>query len=214
MPTPKPQIRSLFATPICIHFLPVANEANTELRPLILDKLSSNGSILRGQGWRSAADFESWGGLHNETLVRVVRELADSATSTRSGGRVSLDWKVACVAAVRQQGDHQETASRPGAFWSGIYYVDDGYQKSDDKALGGECELFDPRGALPSMVSPGLAFRIPGGLAAGQAETIRPQSGMIILHPSWLARGESRFDGQGQRVTIEFDLVAPVNGSS
>jgi len=61
MPTPKPQIRSLFATPICIHFLPVANEANTELRPLILDKLSSNGSILRGQGWRSAADFESWG---------------------------------------------------------------------------------------------------------------------------------------------------------
>ena len=209
MPTPKPQIRSLFATPICVHFLPVATEANTELRPLILDRMSSDGAAVSGQGWRSRPDFETWGGLHNETLMRVARELADSMTATRSGGRISLDWKVSSVAAVRQQGDYQENAGRHGGFWSGIYYVDDGYQKSDNDALGGECELIDPRGNLPAVDSPNLAFRIPGGLTAGHAETIRPQSGMIILHPSWLARGETRFEGLGQRVTIEFELAAP-----
>jgi hypothetical protein len=32
---------------------------------------------------------------------------------------------------------------------------------------------------------------------------------MIILHPSWLPRGERRYDGAGQRVTVEFDLIAP-----
>jgi len=214
MATPKPQIRNLFATPICVHFLPVATEANAELRPLVLEKASADGGGNGGHGWRSQPDFESWGGLHNETLMRVARELADSMTATRAGGRVNVEWKVTSVAAVREHGDSQATSARHGAFWSGIYYVDDGYQKSDDEALGGQCELFDPRGALPAMVSPGLAFRIPGGLTAGHAETIRPQSGMIILHPSWLARGENRFGGQGQRITIEFDLAAPPNGAS
>src|SRR5258708_752594 len=211
MATPNPQIRNLFATPVCIHFLPIANEANAELRPLILEKVNSNGGVVRGQGWRSSPDFESWGGPHRDTLMRGVREVADSVTATRAGGRITLDWKVTSVAAVRQQGDYQESAPRPGAFWSGVYYVDDGYQKSDDAALGGDCELQDPRGPLPAMVAPNLAFRIQGGLTAGQWETIRPKSGMIILHPSWVVRGESRYDGQGQRVAIEFDLGVPTN---
>ena len=213
MATPKPQIRSLFATPVCIHFLPIANEANAELRPLIMERMQGNGAVARGQGWHSAADFDSWGGPHAETLARVIRELADSLTATRAGGRVSLDWKLSCAASVRQPGEYQEVAARHGAFWSGIYYVDDGYLKSDDANLGGECELSDPRGPLPAMLAPHLAFRVQGGLTAGQTETIRPQSGMIILHPSWVARGESRYDGSSQRVAIEFDLV-PASGTT
>jgi len=209
MATPKPQIRSLFATPVTVHFLPIAAEANAELKPLILEKAQSNGNSVLGQGWRSAPDFASWGGNHAETLFRVVRELANSLTSTRSGGRLTLEWDVIASAAMRQKGEYQELAAKPGAFWSGIYYVDDGYAKSDDEKLGGECELADPRGALPAMVAPDLAFRVPGGLTAGRSEIIRPQSGMIILHPSWLQRGEKMHDGPAQRLTIEFDLTAP-----
>lgn len=214
MPTPKPQIRSLFATPVAVHFLPVAAEVNADLRPLILEKASGsaqgNGGA-RGQGWRSAPDFESWGGAHAQTLFRVVRDLANSITATRSGGRLTLEWAIQSSAALRQKGDYQEMAARPGAFWSGIYYVDDGYAKSDDEALGGECELADPRGPLPAMVAPGLAYRVPGGLTAGMSEIIRPQSGMIVLHPSWQPRGERRYDGTVQRLTIEFDLVGPAS---
>jgi hypothetical protein len=162
-----------------------------------------------GQGWRSPPDFESWGGGAAETLYRVLREIADSLSATRSGGRVNLEWKIAAFAAVRQKGEFSELAARPGALWSGLYYVDDGYGKSDDETLGGECELADPRGALPAMVAPHLAFRIPGGATAGMVETIRPQMGMIILHPSWQPRGERRYDGANHRVTIEFDLAVP-----
>lgn len=210
MATPKPQIRSMFATPVCVHFLPVAQEVNAELRPLILDKMTSVGTTdAHGQGWRSPADFASWGGGAAETLFRVLREQADGLTATRSGGRVNLEWKISAVAAVRQKGEYCERAARPGAMWSGVYYVDDGYGKSDDETLGGECELADPRGALPAMVAPHLAFRIPGGVTAGAVETIRPQMGMIILHPSWQPRGERRYDGANHRVTIEFDLAVP-----
>ena len=210
MVAPKPQIRSMFATPVCQHYLAVAQEFNAELRPLILEKAkleASNGN--HSQGWRSGSDLESWGGSHLQTLFRVARELADSLTATRNGSRVTLDWTIAAAAAIRQKGDYVERAARPGWFWSGIYYVDDGYQKLDDEALGGECELSDPRGVLPAMVSPQYGFRVPNGLTAGQIETIRPASGMIILHPSWQPRGERRFEGGSQRVTIEFDLAVP-----
>ncbi len=210
MATQKPQVRSMFPTPVCVHFLPVAQEVNAELRPLVLDKMAANGiADSRGQGWRSLADFESWGGGPAQTLFRVLRELADGVTATRSGGRVALEWKIAACAIVRQKSDYAELAARPGAMWSGIYYVDDGYAKSDDEALGGECELADPRGALPAMVAPHLSFRIPGGVTAGHLETIRPQTGMILMHPSWQPRGERRFEGASQRVAIEFDLLPP-----
>jgi hypothetical protein len=206
MPASKPQIRSLFPTPLTIHYLPVAQDVNLALRPLIAERAQPG---TRGQGWRSEADLETWGGEPVQTLFRVARDLADSLTSTRSGGRVTLPWKIEACATARQKGEYREFAARPGAYWSGVYYVDDGYAKSDDEALGGECELIDPRGALPAMMAPQYGFRIPGGLTAGQTELIRPQSGMIVLHPSWLARGERRHDGDSGRVTIEFDMMVP-----
>ncbi|MBV9902954.1 MAG: hypothetical protein JO346_00075, partial [Alphaproteobacteria bacterium] len=162
-----------------------------------------------GQGWRSADDITSWGGEHLQTVFRVARDLADGLTATRTGGRVTLDWQINACARLYQRGEYRAFGSTPGAFWSGVYYVDDGYAKSDDTALGGECELADPRGALPITVAPQLAFRIPGGQTAGQTEVIRPQSGMILLHPAWLQRGERAYDGEHQRVAIEFDLTPP-----
>ena len=209
MVAPKPQVRSMFATPVCVHFLPVAQEFNAELRPLILDRAKLDAGATNSQGWRSAPDFESWGGPQVQTLFRVLRELADSLTATRNGSRVTVDWKFSAAAAIRQKGDYLERGARPGCFWSGVYYVDDGYLKQDDDSLGGEAELSDPRGVLPAMMAPQYGFRVPGGLTAGQVESIRPQSGMIILHPSWQPRGERRFEGASQRVTIEFDLALP-----
>ena len=201
----KPQIRSLFATPVSIHFLPVAQDVNAALRPLIVERA---GPGVHGQGWRSDTDIAGWCGEPLQTLYRVARDLADGLTTTRTGGRVNLEWKIEACVCLRQKGEYREAAARPGAVWSGVYYVDDGYAKSDDAALGGECELADPRGVLPAMVAPQFGFRIPGGLTAGQSEIIRPQSGMIVLHPSWLARGERRYDGEHQRVTVEFDVTA------
>jgi hypothetical protein len=209
MATPKPQIKSTFATPLCTHFLAVANEVNVDLRILATQRFAVATDIAGGEGWSSDYDFESWGGNGAQTLFRVLRELADGLTATRAGGRVTLEWKIAARVTVRQKGDYGAFAARPGAFWSGVYFVDDGYNKSDDAALGGDVELTDPRGVLPAMIAPQYAFRIPGGGTAGNTEIIRPSSGMILMHPSWQPRGERRYDGEGQRITVEFDLTPP-----
>jgi hypothetical protein len=205
MAVSKPQIHSFFPTPVCVHYLPIAAEANAELKPLIIEKAWDGGT---NKGWISPPDFESWGGTHAQTLFRVLRDLADSLTATRSGARVETDWQIRAHAAIRPPGAHQEMTARAGAFWSGVYYVDDGYAKLEEP-LGGECELADPRGTLPIATAPQLGFRIPNGATAGQCEVIRPASGMIILHPTWLARGERRLDGPAARIAIEFDLAVP-----
>jgi hypothetical protein len=189
----------------------VAQDVNSELRNTVLEQMNANNGANghRGQGWRSTNDFCTWGGLHAETLFRVLREQADSLTGTRAGGRVTLDWTISACASVRQKGEYLELTARPGAMWSGIYFVDDGYGKSDDETLGGEVSLADPRGAMPAMAAPNLAFRIPGGNTAGQVELIRPQSGMMVLHPSWQPRGERLLEGPGPRIAIEFELSVP-----
>jgi hypothetical protein len=186
MPPTKPQIHSLFPTPLCVHYLPVAVEMNNALRPLILEKAA--GERATAQGTAVPEDFRLWGNHHAETLVTVVTDLADSMTASRSGGRIKTEWKITARAIARGRGEQREMAARTGAFWSGVYFVDDGYAKSDDDALGGQVELGDPRGPVPAMLAPGLAFRLPGGLGGGFSEIIRPQSGMMLLHPGWLAR--------------------------
>jgi len=214
MPPTKPQIHSLFATPLCVHFLPVAVEMNAALKPVILAKLE--GVPSKGQGAYAAEDFRAWGNYNAETLFTVVTDLADSMTASRTGGRVKTEWKIAARAGMRVKGERKEAAAtRAGAFWAGVYFVDDGYAKSDEETLGGQVELGDPRGPLPAMVAPSLSFRLPGGLGGGQggggfAEVIRPQSGMILLHPGWLPRGERAYEGDGQRLVIEFELSAPL----
>jgi len=212
MPPTKPQIHSLFATPLCVHFVPVAVEMNAELRPMILAQ--TRDAVSRGQGAYAPQDFLAWGNHHAKTLLAVATDLADNLTASRNGGRIKPEWKVTARAACRVKGEYQEMQARPGAFWAGVYFADDGYAKSDDEGLGGQCELGDPRGPLPAMVAPHLSFRMPGGLGASQGagfgEIIRPQSGMILLHPGWQPRGERRYEGDGQRLVIEFELVAPV----
>jgi hypothetical protein len=67
---------------------------------------------------------------------------------------------------INRSGHGNEFHSHPGAFWSGVYYVDDGGIDADP-SLGGELEFMDPRGPLPAMNAPHLGYAMPGGLTAG-----------------------------------------------
>jgi hypothetical protein len=207
MPPTKPQIHNLFPTPLCVHYLPVAVEMNAALKPLIIER--TQGVKSRGHGAYAAEDFRSWGNHHAETLFTVVTDIADSMTASRTGGRVKVDWKITARAGLRLKGEDKAHDARAGTFWAGVYFVDDGYAKSDEDALGGQVELGDPRGPLPAMVAPSLSFRLPGQ-NGGFSEVIRPQSGMLLLHPGWLPRGERAYEGEGQRLVVEFELSAPL----
>jgi len=84
----------------------------------------------------------------------------------------------------RQSQRHgNEFHSHPGAYWSGVYYVDDG-GTADNPSLGGELEFMDPRGPLPLMNAPHL--RMTGNMTAGANERVTPKAGQLAMFPAWL----------------------------
>ena len=96
----------------------------------------------------------------------------------------------------------------PGAFWSAVYYVDDGYGGSPDRALGGELVLEDPRMPAIRMAAPDLRFRRPGGKADHHETWMRPESGRIVMFPAWLSHAVRPYRGSGLRISVAVNLSA------
>jgi uncharacterized protein (TIGR02466 family) len=106
---------------------------------------------------------------------------------------------------VNSPGDGNEFHTHPGSFWSGTYYVDDGYDGSEERR-GGEFEMQDPRGIAPAMYAPLLAFKTPGGLSVGSSETASPTTGHMMLFPAWLSHAVRPYEGKRKRISIAFNL--------
>jgi uncharacterized protein (TIGR02466 family) len=126
-------------------------------------------------------------------------------TTSRSGRPVDLQWQVNAWANINRKGHSNEFHVHPGSFWSGVYYVDDG-GCAENRTLGGEFVIMDPRGPGPSMYAPLLCFRGPGGNSVGATELVPPRAGVMILFPSWLSHGVRPYGGDGTRISISFNL--------
>ena len=180
---------------------------NAELEEIILRKRAERPSLGASNigGWHSTRDFASWGGRQGDELLALARLVATKLTSDRNGAPVKPDWTVEAWANVNGPGDSNACHYHPGSFWSGAYYVNDG-GCADDPALGGEFEMFDPRGPAPMMHAPSLKFGGEDGVSAGSAETIRPRPGLMFIFPSFLLHAVRPYRGKALRISIAFNL--------
>ena len=201
------QVRGLFATPVAALMVPDAPARNAELEEIILRKRADSATLGASNigGWHSTRDFASWGGRQGDEILALARLVATKLTSDRDGAPVKPDWTVEAWANVNGAGDSNACHYHPGSFWSGTYYVNDG-GCADDPALGGEFEMFDPRGPAPMMHAPSLKFGGEDGASAGSAETIRPRAGMMFLFPSFLLHAVRPYRGEALRISIAFNL--------
>jgi len=201
------QVRGLFATPVAALMIPDASDRNGELEEIILRKRADNPTLGASNigGWHSTRDFASWGGRQGEEILALARLVATKLTSDRNGAPVKPDWTVEAWANVNGPGDSNACHYHPGSFWSGTYYVNDG-GCADDPTLGGEFEMFDPRGPSPMMHAPSLKFGGEDGVSAGSAETIRPRAGLMFLFPSFLLHAVRPYRGEALRISIAFNL--------
>ncbi|MGH6945585.1 MAG: TIGR02466 family protein [Geminicoccaceae bacterium] len=203
----KAEIRSYFATPVAIATLEDAASLNAELKRAILERERRDEGVQHSNlgGWQSDWDFEDWGGAAARRLLDGARELATRLTSDRAGRAARVAWKTNAWANVNRKGHGNEFHTHPGCFWSGTYYVDDGGSGADH-ALGGEFEMQDPRGVAPAMYAPLLGFAVPGGQSAGASELIHPQSGQIVLFPSWMSHAVRPYHGDRERISVAFNF--------
>ncbi|MDE2064387.1 MAG: 2OG-Fe(II) oxygenase family protein [Bradyrhizobium sp.] len=207
------EVRGLFATPVAALMLPDAQARNAELEEIILRRRAEHGSIGASNigGWHSRRDLAQWGGKRMEEVLGVARNVVTQMTSDRDGKPVRPDWVVEAWANVNAAGDSNSCHYHPGSFWSGTYYVRDG-GCADDPSLGGEFEMFDPRGPAPMMHAPSLKFAGEDGRSAGSAETIRPRAGMMFIFPSFLLHAVRPYRGNDLRISIAFNFGLYVQG--
>ena len=201
------KVKGLFATPVGAVMVPDAEARNLELEAVILHHRAGHPTVGASNigGWHSARDIARWGGPRAGEVLAFAREMATRLTSDREGRPVQPDWVSEAWANVNVAGDSNACHYHPGSFWSGAYYVNDG-GCADDPALGGEFELFDPRGPAPMMHAPLLKFSGDDGLSAGSAETIRPRAGLMLLFPSFLLHAVRPYRGSGTRISIAFNF--------
>jgi uncharacterized protein (TIGR02466 family) len=201
------QVQSLFATPVAVAMVPDAARLNTALARTILEREKMGPGTVASNlgGWQSSWDFPEWGGEAGRRILEIGQALANRLTANRQGRQVTVRWRTNAWANVNRRGDANEFHTHPGAYWSGVYYVDDG-GIAEDPNLGGEFEVQDPRGVRPAMYAPALTFNLPGGQTVGASELLRPRAGMMTLFPSWVSHQVRPYRGERVRISIAFNL--------
>ena len=143
-----PQAASLFETPVIVDQMPDAAELNR----LLVERIGARQAESPGveisnmNGWQSDVAMLEWGGEAAHRLVERIIGAADYFTvDVKATGEPRYKWFPEMWANVSPPGGLNHMHWHPGAVWSAVYYVDDGYGGSTDNALGGELVLHDPR---------------------------------------------------------------------
>lgn len=206
-----PQAASLFETPVIVDHLPNAAELNRHLEEVILAERERHPGIQVSNvnGWHSDTHMLRWGGNAAKELLERVVQAADSFTvDVRGQGKPRYRWFPEMWANVSQPGAANQYHSHPGSFWSAVYYVDDGYGGDADPKLGGELVLLDPRMPAVAMNTPDLRFRRPGHKPEQREKWMRPESGRLVVFPSWLLHAVNPYRGSRLRISIAVNLSA------
>ena len=208
------KIRRLFATPLASIQYPDADRLNTELKTLITRRMAEDRSGAQRSndgGWQSSNDFPAWGGEACDALVKFATEFAVQLTAVHSDQygltEPAFEWKLNAWANVNEAGHSNALHGHPGAFWSGVYWVDAG-GREDNPAVGGDLEFIDPRGMVASTYNPALRMRVEDCISAGFSTTCVAQSGTFLMFPSWLMHSVKRYEGTRPRISIAFNFGA------
>ena len=202
--------RHLFSTPFVIDRLQSA-EGIRVLREAILAEQARDAQGVRISnigGWHSNTKMIEWGGEAARALALKAMELADASMVNlgESHGR-EYGWVPEMWANVSRSGNANQYHTHPGAFWSAVAYIDDGYEGDTDPALGGELQLLDPRMPMVRMTALDLRLKDIDGQMQNNEPMVRPQTGLFVMFPSWLQHSVRAFHGTGTRISVAINLI-------
>ncbi|MEU4807005.1 putative 2OG-Fe(II) oxygenase [Actinosynnema sp. NPDC023587] len=214
-------ITRAFATPVARIGCPFGDQLNGPLTDLVLRRLGlvENKFSYKSEtsadmaswcepvvdsltGWvlQTAREFVETVGGHPLSAVFTASRARDANTfNTAASDRVDLSSEEVTVAASRswasvyRRGDQHPAHFHPNTAIAAIYYVHG----------PGSCELdlIDPRSNV-DYFDPGILF-------AGEGQNIRLRCvpGELVLFPGWLKHSVPRFDGDGVRISLSWNLV-------
>ncbi|WET12958.1 MULTISPECIES: putative 2OG-Fe(II) oxygenase [unclassified Pseudomonas] len=205
------KITRLFTTPVASIIHPLAHSLNPQLLEIIRERMEKDpGSRHSNQGgWQSTGDFNEWGGIQGRELHDFASKAASELTAVHSQefglSEAQFPWTSNSWANVNLAGQSNSVHGHAGAFWSAVYWVDDG-GRHEDPSIGGDLSFIDPRGLMPSVYNPSLRMKVEGCVSAGCNASFAATSGMLLLFPSWLMHSVELFSGHRPRVSIAFNF--------
>ena len=197
----------LFPTTILKARLPNAEQVNAALLEAINGQREAGRGIDRSNvgGWHSDTDMTDWGGDAARGLAEfAVQEVSPHMVDIAAGGKRQFNWGVDMWANVNGPGNSNQLHCHPGALWSSAYYVDAGGAEEEDH--GGELLLEDPRYPMAYSTVPDLVLRAADGQPVQSQVAVRPETGMLVLFPSWLRHSVRPHGGDRERVSVAINL--------
>jgi uncharacterized protein (TIGR02466 family) len=193
------QVAMAYPTPIGRFRVPGAEAVNGELRRLILEneRAQPTDDYANVGGWHSRHDLLEWPGPAIDALKGWIQEalhhMLAASTDNRPprGSFAAVAW-----ANVARQGHYHRVHNHPSCAWSGVYYVDAGAE-APGHPLSGVLEMCDPRPFTEMVAAPGSPY--------GKRVIFRPETGMMVLFPSWLYHFVNPYYGEGERISIAFN---------
>ncbi|HEY2786567.1 MAG TPA: TIGR02466 family protein [Fimbriiglobus sp.] len=194
------QIAMSYPTPIGKFLIPDAEAVNHTLRNLILshETIHASNDYANVGGWHSNGDLLEWPDPAVATLKAWILEAVAHVTAVTTGGKGPAGMiRLTAWANVSRKGNYHRVHNHPSSNWSGVYYVDAGGDASAHP-LSGVLELCDPRPFTEMIPTPGNPF--------GQRAIFRAEAGSMILFPGWLYHFVNPFYGEGQRISVAFNV--------
>lgn len=199
---PEAQLHQLFPSPILIHHWPDSEALNDGLKQAISRERARDPGRVRTNrgGWHSHLTLQDWDDVHVQQLMTMVRTLVAEMTLRLfpdADSRQFQDWEIRAWANVNLRDAYNVSHHHGGNLWSGVYYVDGGTESSDGSPHGRT--MFEDRTGVP----------VAGPDPFARELAITPKPGMMILFPALLYHRVEPFRGEGERITIAFNLRHP-----
>ena len=200
-------LHQLFATPL-IEARPAGLAALIDpLRETILARKGGSKGIARSNihGWHSDTDMLEWGGEAARALALETMKLCGRYTRDVNAeqGRSRYEMGMEMWANVSPAGASNQLHAHPSAFWSGVFYIDDGGDTEE-----GALVLQDPRFPMTRMYASDLVFADRSGDKQLSQHWVRPEPGKLILFPSWLMHAVRPHKGARDRISIAMNISA------
>lgn len=194
----------LFSTPLVIHDWPESEQLNQELAELICAKEKSDehgyGTRSNAGGWQSPGNLVAW----PEPCIQTLKQRIESVVFNLLGELVHKDGTertftllIDSWANINRRGDYNVVHTHPNCMWSGVYYVQRG---EPDKAIpySGLLEILDPREAANYIQIRNTVL--------DAREFVENVPGRMLLWPSWLKHWVHPFAGEGERISIAYNV--------
>ena len=204
---------SLFSTPVILFDFPDSEQINGSLADLIRRKRDNHDGIGRSNlgGWHSEDDMMAWApDQARRILTQAVELCGPKLADVHPGGKRDFQFDARMWANINGPNHANQLHCHPGAIWSGVYYVNIG-EDGSGADLEGELMLQDPRFPMNTMYMPDLLLKDADNEPQYSQFAVKPANGRMVLFPSWLMHSVRPYKGNGERISVAFNvMVSPI----